>query len=173
MSLRCGFGYDHVNDDYKVVKIVQRQVTFGKNEVEVYSLKTDEDIGSNVCFLLCWGTFVGGALNWIAFDIPTCSNAVVFGFDLGLEQFKKVPLPHLNGTNRTHISLGHVGGSLYITDNYKDSHTNVRLMDNQVAENPCRVLYISALDGSFSVTFCLMSLVLYVVLCLYDTGTGI
>lgn len=137
MSLCYGFGYDHVNDDYKFVKIVQDE----KKRVEVYSLKTDswkrlEDIGCNV-FIRFRGTYVGGALFWIGFDFSTNSYGGVFGvfgFDLALEHFKKFPIPDLNGFS---VCLGHVEGSLCITDsNYRGSHTDVWLMNNHGAENP-------------------------------------
>ncbi|KAK1355533.1 F-box domain-containing protein [Heracleum sosnowskyi] len=125
----CGFGYDRVNDDYKVVKI-------GKCEectvVVVYSLKSNswkqiQDIGSNVHFIPEQGKFVGGALHWMTIKYPRTCCGIVFGIDLGLEKYKEDPFPDVHGT---FVCLVYVGESLCITDNYSESHTDVWLMKN-------------------------------------------
>ncbi|KAL8093163.1 F-box protein CPR1-like isoform X2 [Apium graveolens] len=125
----CGFGYDCVNDDYKVVKIGEGEEC---TVVIVYSLKSNtwkriQDIGSNVRFIPERGKLVGGALHWMTIKYPRNCCGFVFGIDLGLEQYKEDPFPDVQGT---FICLVYVGESLCITDNYHESHTDVWLMNN-------------------------------------------
>lgn len=85
----CGFGYDHVNDDYKVVKIANLHGMM----VMVYSLKMDywtqirKNFPSNISLKTKFGLYTSGTLNWLA------KKARLVGFDLALEQFKEVPFP--------------------------------------------------------------------------------
>ncbi|KAK1381882.1 F-box domain-containing protein [Heracleum sosnowskyi] len=90
-----GFGYDRVNDDYKVVIMEQRyRPTPGIMPI-VYSLKgntwapiTNAFTTENISFFGTIGMFVDGALHWKATNITSMSSMVV-GFDLGLEQFRE------------------------------------------------------------------------------------
>ncbi|XP_074356046.1 F-box protein CPR1-like [Apium graveolens] len=90
-----GFGYDHLRDDYKVVKIAKSSKFFGLMAI-VYSLKNNSwtKIQSvlatgNISFMDTWGKFASGALYWLASDVQY-SSSVVLSFGLGLELFTVV-----------------------------------------------------------------------------------
>ncbi|KAK1368168.1 F-box domain-containing protein [Heracleum sosnowskyi] len=139
----CGFGYDHVNDDYKVVKIADCKFQFQGFMVVVYSLKTNSwkrihNVPSNICFYLKWGVFASGALHWLGSKNPGHGLETIVGYDLGLEQFKEIPFPAVNKkyVNINYRSLGPVGESLCILDNYPNFSVDVWLMKEYGAENP-------------------------------------
>ncbi|KAK1368163.1 F-box domain-containing protein [Heracleum sosnowskyi] len=150
----CGFGYDHVNDDYKIVKIAECNVKFHGIMVIVYSLKTNswkriQNVpASDTQFLGDRGVFANGALHWFTIKgVMDFSNIV--SFDLGLEQFKEIPFPP-NGTSGR--SLVPVEESLGVLYKYS-SRVDVWLMNNSGVGN----LWTKALSlkqagplGSFS-----------------------
>ncbi|XP_015938516.2 F-box/kelch-repeat protein At3g23880-like [Arachis duranensis] len=97
-----GFGYDHVNDKFKILTVVEsstRIYTFG-----AYSWITVQDIPLHP---LEWdGTFVTGTgtLNWLATRIassityPVNQTAiVVLSFNLGNESYGQIALPNIEG----------------------------------------------------------------------------
>ncbi|KAL1819210.1 hypothetical protein ACET3Z_014079 [Daucus carota] len=144
----CGFGYDRVNDDYKVVKIAECEEC---TMVIMYSLKSNswkriQDIGKNIQFIPERGKFVGGALHWMTIKYPRNCCGIVFGVDLELEQFKEDPFPDVHGT---FVCLVHVGGSLCITDNYSGSHTDVWLMNDQREGSPWYKAFTVEQPGPF------------------------
>lgn len=94
------FGYDHVNDDYKVVKISQfaSPLGFSTNEVKVYSLKTNSwkkirGFPYYIFFNIPWGEFVSGALHWVGSQTMFDTCDLIVAFDLGVEEYRLVPLP--------------------------------------------------------------------------------
>lgn len=139
----CGFGYDHVNDDYKVVKIAHCQFNFRGFMVIVYSLKTNswkriQNVPSNISFLLKWAVFASGGLYWLASKNQGNGLETIVGFDLELEQFKEIPFPCVNKkfvdfNSRIMVPLGE---SLCIFDNYPNYSIDVWLMDKNGSENP-------------------------------------
>ncbi|KAL8093162.1 F-box protein CPR1-like [Apium graveolens] len=132
---QCGFGYDHVNDDYKIVKVVD----FCGLVVMVYSLRSN-----------CWtqihkvpdnieiypksrkGMFASGALHWLAAKKMPASSFIILGFDLGFERFNEIPSPVARNGN-FYIADG---GSLCIVEQCTNSRTDVWLINNYGAENP-------------------------------------
>lgn len=133
----CGFGYDHVNDDYKVVKIAECYLQFRDIMVIVYSLKTNSwkqiqnvPAHNSIRFYGDWGMFASGALHWLAIKNPTNASDIIVGFDLGLEQFKEVPYPVIMGPFVDYNSASVVsdGRSLCILDKYPDSRIDVWVM---------------------------------------------
>ncbi|XP_074352021.1 F-box protein CPR1-like [Apium graveolens] len=144
----CGFGYDRVNDDYKVVKIGDSEEC---TVVIVYSLKSNtwkriQDIGRDFRIIYKRGTFVGGALHWIAKKYPRNRFDIVFGVDLGLEQFKEDPFPDVH---KTDVYLDCVGESLCITDNYSESHTDVWLKNTHGEGNAWYKAFTVEQPGAF------------------------
>ncbi|KAK1368164.1 F-box domain-containing protein [Heracleum sosnowskyi] len=135
-SSLCGFGYDGVNDDYKVVKIAEFYLQFRGIMAIVYSLKTNswkriQNVPTNTRFCGGRGMFASGALHWIAVKNPTKCREIIVGFDLGLEQFREVPFPAIKRpivyyNTRFLISDGE---SLCFIDNYPNSHSDVWLMN--------------------------------------------
>ncbi|KAL1819209.1 hypothetical protein ACET3Z_014078 [Daucus carota] len=132
----CGFGYDHVNDDYKVVKIAE----FCGMMVIVYSLKSNcwtqiHDVPRNILIHPSSrkGMFASGALHWVAAKSqPPDGCFIVLGFDLGLEHFKELPSP-VARYGDFYIADG---GSLCILEQCTKSRTDVWLINNYGAENP-------------------------------------
>ncbi|XP_059645932.1 F-box protein CPR1-like [Cornus florida] len=124
-----GFGYDGVNDDYKVVRIV-KCLNGSDSEVKVYSLKSNswrrvedfpydhhhhpyEESGVD-------GVLVNGALHWTLTSTPHAQAQVgvanltlIAAFDLGVEEFQLVPQPEYLDTN-IWINVGSLGGCLCI-----------------------------------------------------------
>ncbi|KAK1353430.1 F-box domain-containing protein [Heracleum sosnowskyi] len=132
----CGFGYDHLNDDYKVVKIAECYFQFRGKMAIVYSLKTNswkriENVpDNNTRFFGNWGMFASGALHWLAIDNPCNGSDILVGFDLGLERFKKVSCPVIDGpfVNFNTKSVVSDGGCLGILDKYPNSRIDVWVM---------------------------------------------
>ncbi|KAL8107588.1 hypothetical protein AgCh_024123 [Apium graveolens] len=134
-SSMCGFGYDEVNDDYKVLKIAECYSRFRGIVAIVYSLKTNawtriQNV-PEVCFTSNRGIFASGSLHWTAMRSPTNCKDLIVGFDLELQQFKEVPFPPIKSLpafpDFNIRCLLDVGGCLCITDNYP-SHLDVWIM---------------------------------------------
>ncbi|KAL1822190.1 hypothetical protein ACET3Z_008968 [Daucus carota] len=131
----CGFGYDEVNDDFKVVKIAQCYVQFRGLIAMVYSLKTNawtriQEVPSSIRFTEIRGLFARGSLHWMAKEDQINGKDVIVGFNLELQQFKKVPLPPIESTlaNSRNRILVDVGGYLSVLD-CKDNDMDVWLMN--------------------------------------------
>ncbi|XP_010550615.1 PREDICTED: putative F-box protein At3g16210 [Tarenaya hassleriana] len=100
-----GFGYDHSNDDHKIVLLTYRRSPsrphhdFGR--AEVISLKT----GSRVIDYPSYafdshadpggGTLVGNRIFWLVKD-PTNKDSFILSFDLVSHQFNRVSCPSTN-----------------------------------------------------------------------------
>ncbi|WOG85444.1 hypothetical protein DCAR_0104633 [Daucus carota subsp. sativus] len=103
--------------------------------VIVYSLKTNSwkhilNVPAHTTrFFGDWGMSASGALHWLAIDNPINGSHIIVGFDLGLEQFKKLPAPALEGPINTRCVVS-VGSSLWILDEYPDSHRDMWVMLN-------------------------------------------
>ncbi|KAJ1424959.1 F-box-like domain superfamily [Sesbania bispinosa] len=88
-----GFGYDKVNDKYKVIVAVEdfcetvtKVYTFGEN-----SWKTIQNFPCNPTR---WsGKFVGGTLNWVAKGAVNSDLWVILSFDLEKETYAEMLLP--------------------------------------------------------------------------------
>lgn len=138
----CGFGYDHVNDDYKIFKVAQFQklnpFKYLGIMVVVYSLKSNkwteiQNVPSNFSLVTLLGMFKNGSLYWLANRYSVdFYHRTILGFDLGLEQFKEFRFPTANNGN---FSVP-TGGSFCIFDNCMNSRMDVWMVDNHEAENP-------------------------------------
>ncbi|CAI9104309.1 OLC1v1002952C1 [Oldenlandia corymbosa var. corymbosa] len=121
------FGYDHVNDDFKVVKwhLSSVRISFSSNVLPksrlygicVYSLKLNswrriqsslsfELPDYQIFFLPADCVLVNGALHWLVIDFTGVFENLIVRFDLGSEEFHKmsvgpsnIDLPYTN-TNR-------------------------------------------------------------------------
>ncbi|XP_017257053.2 F-box protein CPR1-like [Daucus carota subsp. sativus] len=98
-SSLCGFGYDAANDDYKVLRIVQPDGhDLCGSKASIYSLKTNswrrlKNISGHFQFWGAWGIFIGGALHWIT--VTPLGSPSILAFDLGVENYREVPMPRL------------------------------------------------------------------------------
>ncbi|KAK1392361.1 F-box domain-containing protein [Heracleum sosnowskyi] len=136
-----GFGYDEVNDDYKVVMIAECYVKFRGLIVIVYSFKTNawtriQNVPKNIHFTGTRGVFASGSLHWLAFEKRSNSKDIILGFDLELQQFKEVPFPPIDMTRDSSKSrfLADVGEYLCILDR-PSYHVNVWLMNYPGAQS--------------------------------------
>ena len=117
LNVAHGFGYDSLNNDYKVVRISR---TCAKPmlppEVEVYSLSSNswKRVGLEISWrpnvisysfngILAF-PFVSGHLHWMIEVIEggggqeMCFTAMILSFDVNSEKFKELPLPDDKGS---------------------------------------------------------------------------
>ncbi|KAL4388787.1 hypothetical protein GQ457_09G014820 [Hibiscus cannabinus] len=93
-----GFGYDVIGDDYKVVRIKG----VGKSAM-IYSLKTDswkriKDCPYEIPYTSPHdGAYANGSLHWVGDE--NGRQRVIFGLDLGAEEFHRVPEPDVRFRN--------------------------------------------------------------------------
>ncbi|KAK1367167.1 hypothetical protein POM88_042728 [Heracleum sosnowskyi] len=121
-SQLCGFGYDGVNDDYKVLRIFQPSGDhdLSGSKAMVYGLKTNswkrlENISNHFRFVEAWGVFMCGALHWITFK-PLERCVVILAFDLGVETYREVPFPNVEHTYTNQLSLSIFAGFLCLLE---------------------------------------------------------
>ncbi|KAK1366513.1 hypothetical protein POM88_042074 [Heracleum sosnowskyi] len=130
-----GFGYDHLNDDYKVVRFVDSQIQ--GIMVTVYSLKRNswtraETITNRIRLRMNFGFFNNGALYWLA----TKDTHIIVAFDLGVERHRELPLP--DGVDKTD---GHPMGlivfdrCLCLIDQYRGSRMDIWMKNDNGMEN--------------------------------------
>ncbi|XP_038715896.1 F-box protein CPR1-like isoform X2 [Tripterygium wilfordii] len=141
-----GFGYDSVNDDYKVVRMVLGSfwdsgegLSSPDAEVGVYSLKSDS--WRRVFSLLSlyrpfyhkyfhrWcGVLAGGALHWVSPRDPVNDRPnFIIGFDLRSEEFYRVSQPDYE-TYNFDLDLSVLGGCLSALCNYNSQCVDVWVM---------------------------------------------
>ena len=111
-----GFGYDHVNNVYKVLSITfdDLHVNSFKTKVMIYTLGTNSwrmihgelPLPYDCCELLI---FVSGAINWIALfskNDSTNNDLCVVSFDLVNESHRNFLQPNYGGEYDKDVSLG-------------------------------------------------------------------
>lgn len=119
-SFIFGFGFDCVNEDYKVVKLLQNYHFSGRNkndeflkEVEVYSLKSNswtrvQDFPVDVRSIPRHATFVSGVLHWISYG----EMSSIVAFDLQTEEFRILPAPEYKYP--VQMVIGSLEGHLWV-----------------------------------------------------------
>ncbi|PWA44752.1 F-box domain-containing protein [Artemisia annua] len=140
------FGYDHVNDDHKVVVLLHHRnadLTSVSFEVTVYSMKRNEwqsvpRVGYHICRLLGHGVYFGGprshgvcvngVIHWVAAQnrAPNMNYSIVALHLAGLS-FELVPQPEYN-ENYEAIDLGILDGCLCVVGNYGRSCVDIWVM---------------------------------------------
>ncbi|PWA89070.1 F-box associated domain, type 1 [Artemisia annua] len=96
-----GFGYDKINDDYKVVKVTYNHHVVYAPQVEIYTVRTatwrEVAFPQHLPSMYFKGpqVFLNGCVHWIAFEwwktnSPYCS---IMKLDLSTELFEEIPLP--------------------------------------------------------------------------------
>ncbi|KAM3249592.1 hypothetical protein T459_07501 [Capsicum annuum] len=132
--IRYGFGYDVVNDDFKVVKIFSFAIDEVKyeNVVKIYSLRGDSwKIGEG--FVSGYmnaqsGVFVNGFLHWEVSDCRgsgDCSE--IMTLDLATETYGVMGFPNCEKGNVS-WGLSVVGGNLVACCNYYPNRTDMWVM---------------------------------------------
>ncbi|KAB1206041.1 F-box protein CPR30 [Morella rubra] len=141
-----GFGRDLINDDYKVVRMVQfvsqdADDGFFSSDVKVYSLKSNSwravkdlpyylSLMFRLDYLLFYrrgnGVFASGALHWVVprgFGWP----CLIVAFDLAVEEFRLVTLPD-RVDDGFELDLGVFEGCLCMICNYDNAYVDVWVM---------------------------------------------
>ncbi|KAL1834710.1 hypothetical protein ACET3Z_004361 [Daucus carota] len=144
---RFGFGYDHVNDDYKIVRVAQftqdNPNSFHGIVVAVYSLRSDnwteiQNVPSNVCLVTQLGLFTSGALYWLGNKVSHgLYYRIIVSFDLGIGQYMEIPFPVLPFLVPNEcFSVVPTRGSLCIFNKHAESGMDVWLKNNSGEESP-------------------------------------
>ncbi|XP_074324911.1 F-box protein CPR1-like [Apium graveolens] len=131
-----GFGYDDVNDDYKLLRISQyhNEVT---DKVMIYSLKSHSWQTLDDCpFLsttqnqpfLTHGVFLDHSLHWLVLENSGSRIAHIFAFHLGTEKYHKVPHPRFSGKNLL-VYMNKLGGKLCLNCICDKSHIDLWAMN--------------------------------------------
>ena len=115
-NVALGFGYDSLNNDYKVVRISLSTAKRPKPDVEVYSLSSDswKRVGLGISWrpnVISYGfngilafPFVNGYLHWMIEMIEEGGGqerrytSMILSFDVNSEKFKELPLPDDEGS---------------------------------------------------------------------------
>jgi len=131
-SVLCGFGYDSVNDDYKVVTLscyISDSNDHTKVFVNVYSLKTCtwKSVDYSVDYDPFWcchrpcspGVFVHESLHWVVYSALDYEPTIL-AFSMAKEKFYQLPLPSLVGNIPGDLCVRHllvaIGGHLCTFD---------------------------------------------------------
>jgi len=106
-----GFGYDSLNDNYKVVVVLDYLVLdedysfFNKNQVKVHTLGTniwrtiqDYPFGGLLVPVMK-GEFVSGTINWLFSEESSECPRFIVSFDLATESYQKISPPNLGGVD--------------------------------------------------------------------------
>ncbi|MBA0587365.1 hypothetical protein Gorai_000497 [Gossypium raimondii] len=120
-----GFGYDFVNDDYKVVKV-------GCGTVCVYSLRTDSwrivcsfPYVDNVSES---GVLLNGTIHWmVSFEDGVDCRCVVAAFSLEEEVFSDMPAPDIVNTSFEFV-VGVLNGCLCVLHSRNQMHNDFWVM---------------------------------------------
>ncbi|KAK4588573.1 hypothetical protein RGQ29_019543 [Quercus rubra] len=156
-----GFGYDSVNDDYKLVRIsqfVDLESEGFASEVKVFSLRANEwrrveEMNYVLCYMKKNGSLACGALHWVVtkkFKLDEFDQIV--SFDLTDEIFRELPLPKCLEDQRVQIEVGALGDCVSVTADYHDVRVDVWVMkEYRVKESWFMLLSIARTEvvGSF------------------------
>ncbi|XP_059277901.1 F-box protein CPR1-like [Lycium ferocissimum] len=135
LNVNLGLGYDVINDDYKVVRIVQflgSEKGSVRSDVYVYSLRSscwrgvdEELVNYYIRHEDQSGTYLNGSLHWIARGMNKLEPLIV-AFDLGTEKWRLVPHPPYTGTRFiVKLKLVVLGSSLCAYYRYLDSYEDL------------------------------------------------
>ncbi|XP_010539591.1 PREDICTED: F-box protein CPR30 [Tarenaya hassleriana] len=170
-----GFGYDSVNEDYKVVRMVQFKRDSDDElgcsfpyEVKVYSLKSNSwtRIGTvpviiqflfyfyyHLLFRRGYGVLAANNLHWVLPPRPglVVCNSLIVRFDLVSEEFDKVPLPQDIGNynSDTQMDIGVLNGCLCLMCNHDQTYTDVWMMKEYGARDSWTKLFTVQKPKSF------------------------
>lgn len=154
-----GFGYDPINEDYKLVRISQF-ILLGYEKsvakVKVYSQRAnawkDSEDMPYVCMNKKNGIFVKTSLHWVVnrkFNVD--ETDLIVAFNLTNETFREVPLPECVG-ERFRIELGVLDQCLCMIVRYEDVRADLWVMrDYRMKASWAKLFSVTAaeeVDGS-------------------------
>ncbi|XWS23756.1 hypothetical protein CRYUN_Cryun28dG0042500 [Craigia yunnanensis] len=151
-----GFGYDSMNDDYKLVRIVQ-EIDYSRNppvlisEVKIYSLKTNtwrrpgEEIPNYYLDNECWrtaGTFLYRTLHWLGFKERIWGRpSNIIAFDVGTEKYHQIELLDNMQRGTYNMNLGALRGCFCMIATCWDYKVNVWMMKDYGVKESWTMLY--------------------------------
>ncbi|XP_015582078.2 F-box protein CPR1 [Ricinus communis] len=129
-----GFGYDCVNDDYKVVRIAQKidaeprinngNLGFLETEMSICNVKTRVlKVVKMPYFTLVndLGVLACGALHWLMGkynDVTSLKKKLIVGYDLGTDEFRELSQPEFLNHDNCRKNIGLLGTWLCLSANY-------------------------------------------------------
>ncbi|XVF04139.1 hypothetical protein REPUB_Repub05bG0056200 [Reevesia pubescens] len=125
-KISVGFGFDSKRNDYKILKIMKKDVLDECNEIELYSLERNcWEILAPLRYNLHYDdfvVFVNGVVHWIAFERVNDGGRsrcrfLLLGFDMSNDVFKEIMLPESlsNLRERSHMYVRPYGELSSIT----------------------------------------------------------
>ncbi|OAY37723.1 hypothetical protein MANES_11G124000v8 [Manihot esculenta] len=127
-ELLRGFGYDAVNDEYKLIVLIQPHME-DNVRVVVYSLKANsltkiKHLHDYSIIHKCntrpnIGVLVGGSLHWVVKLKGNINGRVILAFDLVEEKIYELPIPDMNNEYCC-LPVEELGGSLAICGSRAD-----------------------------------------------------
>ncbi|XP_047339455.1 F-box protein CPR1-like [Impatiens glandulifera] len=136
-------GYDNINDDYKVVRIVvYLVVSLGviEYDIKVYSLRSNSWHRPEM-FPYCpnWNRFgnsiVCGSLHWISTVKSNLKEEnLIVAFDIGTEKYRVLPQPEYSGPYYK-LYLDDLGGCLSLSCHYESSTVDMFLLKEYGGKN--------------------------------------
>ncbi|KAL0321085.1 UNVERIFIED_CONTAM: F-box protein CPR1 [Sesamum radiatum] len=148
-----GFGYDSVNDDYKVVRIVEFRHKIAHvwmaSETKIYSLKSNswrriEGFPYPLPFLRGnWRVHLNGALHTLVEDPDSIDSARIMAFSLQTEKHYQVPMPSGIRIRAADVSLDMIEGCLSVVCTNRSRVVIWVMKDYGVKESWTKLLSIS------------------------------
>ncbi|KAL5717805.1 hypothetical protein ACHQM5_010769 [Ranunculus cassubicifolius] len=95
--IASGFGFDLVNNEYKVIRILRDHSRKG-NKIEIYTLGLSNwrEMETNVAYVMktqSSNVLLNGCLHWVAYLSYTQHSMVILRFDMATEEFSIVQMP--------------------------------------------------------------------------------
>ncbi|KAI5400919.1 hypothetical protein KIW84_065674 [Lathyrus oleraceus] len=113
--MQCGFGYDQVNDKYKVLLVVRCKKHHHQILTKIYTFGQDDSWKTipNCPYeiLMRIGKFVSGTLNWIV-----SNQDKVVSFDLEKETYMELLLPHSDNNDWPYRVMSVLSDCLCVSD---------------------------------------------------------
>ncbi|KAK1366096.1 F-box domain-containing protein [Heracleum sosnowskyi] len=123
----CGFGYDYVNDDYKILKIAL-DYPFFIIGIVLYSIKTNkwtwiDDVPRNITGMFTTDAIsASGYLYFMAQN--NLNSTIILGFNFGLQQFEEFPYPNGTAVGSCSRWIDSFEGSLSLVESYSNSDSH-------------------------------------------------
>ncbi|GAU33378.1 hypothetical protein TSUD_365040 [Trifolium subterraneum] len=139
-----GFGYDHINDKYKVLLVVVGRLGSEKvTQIYTFGGNSWTTIQNFPCFhpSRLIGKFVSGTLNWVVPKRGVFSNkSVILSFDLAKETCNELLLPEHDAVNVRNPVLSVLSNCLFVCFDSINTHWDFWLMKKHgVAESWTRL----------------------------------
>jgi F-box interacting protein len=126
------FGFDQLNDKYKVLLALQNKHTYSKKITLLYTFGENswKKIQNCACDPISWlGKYVSGTLNWVNKDGVNSSERTILSFDLEKETYSQVLLPQQDADNVCNHDLYVLRNCLCVCFNHsKETHWGVWMM---------------------------------------------